>query len=492
MPVLFVEEVFVTEGIPQYTFVKPPNYNEILIDVRKRGKPVIIEGQSGTGKTTTVKKIIEQLGGDTPFIYLSAREPLQSEQIGMIVNERTSGSYIIDDFHRLSERTQKALADIAKLAAEQGEDSRLPKLIIIGINQVGSNLIQLVEDLAKRCGIHKIQPGERSIILDLIEAGSKKLNIEIQNADSIYEESRGDYWLTQHLCQAICSMAGVIEQQQELKVVTFDTRKLREKVVARLESAYYPAVKEFCRGKRFRTSNDPYFKLLKAVSQQESSIVDLNDIAGNDENVRGSINNLKEKRLSKLLDTKPVTSKHFYYNPQTKYFAIEDPALFYFLKHLNWEKLRKDCGFREGTKAYTYDIALSFAGENRELAKFLAEQFETLDVPVFYDELYEANFLGKALTKQFVKIFKEESRFILCLLDKNHADRVWPTFERECFLPRVEDGSVIPVFIDDTIFVGIPQDIYGISFKVGRTGDAWKEIAVDEIIFKLIDKLDNL
>ena len=33
-----LEEIFVTEGIPQYTFVKPPNYNEILLDVRKKGK----------------------------------------------------------------------------------------------------------------------------------------------------------------------------------------------------------------------------------------------------------------------------------------------------------------------------------------------------------------------------------------------------------------------------------------------------------------------
>lgn len=51
-----LEDVFVTEGVPQYTFVKPPNYNEILVDIRKTGKPVIIEGQSGTGKTSTARK----------------------------------------------------------------------------------------------------------------------------------------------------------------------------------------------------------------------------------------------------------------------------------------------------------------------------------------------------------------------------------------------------------------------------------------------------
>ena len=58
---LLLEEVFRTEGVPEFTFVQPPNYNEILLDIRRAGKPVILEGQSGTGKTTAVRRIIEEL-----------------------------------------------------------------------------------------------------------------------------------------------------------------------------------------------------------------------------------------------------------------------------------------------------------------------------------------------------------------------------------------------------------------------------------------------
>ena len=52
-----VEEVFVTEGLPQFTFVKPPNFNEILLDIRNPGKPVIVEGQSGTGKSSLINYV---------------------------------------------------------------------------------------------------------------------------------------------------------------------------------------------------------------------------------------------------------------------------------------------------------------------------------------------------------------------------------------------------------------------------------------------------
>ena len=57
-----IENVFVTEGVPDETFVDPPNFNEILVDIRHPGKPVVIEGPSGTGKTCAVKKVLERLG----------------------------------------------------------------------------------------------------------------------------------------------------------------------------------------------------------------------------------------------------------------------------------------------------------------------------------------------------------------------------------------------------------------------------------------------
>ena len=32
--ILNLEEVYRTEGVPEYTFVKSPNYNEIFVDIR--------------------------------------------------------------------------------------------------------------------------------------------------------------------------------------------------------------------------------------------------------------------------------------------------------------------------------------------------------------------------------------------------------------------------------------------------------------------------
>lgn len=101
-----LEEVFRTEGVPEFTFVKPPNFGELLVDIRNPGKPVIVEGQSGTGKTTAVKKIIEEALSDSGFEYLSARRAKDMSRILELANAAPRGRFIVDDFHRLESPIQ--------------------------------------------------------------------------------------------------------------------------------------------------------------------------------------------------------------------------------------------------------------------------------------------------------------------------------------------------------------------------------------------------
>lgn len=487
-----VEEVFVTEGVPEFTFVQPPNFGEILVDVRRPGKPVIVEGQSGTGKTTCVKKVLERIGGEVDAQYLSARRAAAVSRIEDIARKPSPGWYVIDDFHRLAADLQTRLADIAKMAAEEGEGSELPKLVLIGINQVGTELIQLVPDIAKRTGIHRIAPGVESDVMRLVTAGCKELNIEISDPSRIFAESAGDYWLAQQFCQSICTMHGVLETQADSVELAFTVEELRARVVDRLRSAYYPAVKEFCRGRRFRPTNDPYYKLLKTIGAQESSVVDLDMLGNANPDVRGSINNIKARRLNVLLDGKPICAQHFYYNAETKSFAIEDPALFYFLRHLDWDELRLDCGFKNEVQDFEYDLAVSFAGENRDLVEAFVSQMIEFDANVFYDRHFEANFLGKAWAAEFKRIFVEDSRLVVCFLDHHHAEKIWPTFERECFAPRVEDEAVVPVVLDDTVFPGLPKDIVGIHYTWDPTSDEWRDDVLEKITFKLVERLESM
>jgi hypothetical protein len=229
----------------------------------------------------------------------------------------------------------------------------------------------MVHDIAKRCGIHRIEPGSIEVITELINVGSEKLNIQIDDPSRIYKESNGDYWLTQTLCQTICTKNNVLEFQDEIKIIDFKLSEVRHSMVTKLSHSYKEPVKEFSRGRRFRPGNDPYYKLLRLIASQQSSIVDLNELANAFDDMRASINGIKERRLNILLESKPICNRYFFYNPENKNFAIEDPALFYYIKHVNWEEIRRECGFRDNLDNKEFEIAISFAGENRKLANTL-------------------------------------------------------------------------------------------------------------------------
>ncbi len=347
-------------------------------------------------------------------------------------------------------------------------------------------------DIAKRIGIHRIVPGTPAVISEMIALGSERLNIAIALPETIIHDSRGDYWLTQQICRTICIASGVDQTQTETRRIDWEPAEIKAQVVEALHHNYDPAVREFCRGRRFRPTNDPYYKLLRAVSEQEQSNVDLNELANVRQDIRGSINNVKDHRLRVLLEQKEACARLFYYDAETKNFAIEDHALFYYIKNLNWDELRQRCGFRNENKDFEWDIAISFAGENRPLAEFIAQQLRALDISVFYDRNYEDNYLGELWSKEFLEIFLNRSRLVVAILDKYHKDKVWPTFERDCFTPRVQEAEVIPVFLDKTIFPGIPTDLVSIHFEhAGDVAEQRKQI-IDEVVSRIAGKLDGL
>jgi hypothetical protein len=57
-------------------------------------------------------------------------------------------------------------------------------------------------------------------------------------------------------------------------------------------------------------------------------------------------------------------------------------------------------------KRYEFDIALSFAGENRVVVKKLAKMLQDYGVDVFYDEYNRATLWGKDLYQHLQDIYQ--------------------------------------------------------------------------------------
>jgi hypothetical protein len=103
-------------------------------------------------------------------------------------------------------------------------------------------------------------------------------------------------------------------------------------------------------------------------------------------------------------------------------------------------------------RRFKYDVAISFAGPQRQLAQVLARAVRDAGFEVFYDQFYPEELLGKEVTVLFDNIFRKQSRFCVILVSAEYGQRMWTTRERQSAVARAveERGNeyILPVEVE--------------------------------------------
>lgn len=110
-----------------------------------------------------------------------------------------------------------------------------------------------------------------------------------------------------------------------------------------------------------------------------------------------------------------------------------------------------------------FDVAISFAGTEREYAKQLAEFLRTSGFMVFYDDFYPEQLWGKDLVAFFDRVYRKASKYCVMFISAEYANRIWTTHERRSAQARAleEKGReyILPIRVDQTDLEGLPPTI---------------------------------
>ena len=109
-----------------------------------------------------------------------------------------------------------------------------------------------------------------------------------------------------------------------------------------------------------------------------------------------------------------------------------------------------------------YDVALSFAGEDREHAKALRDLLIDGGYEPFYDEDELANLWGKNLYDYLSSIYKDQAHYCVMFLSKHYEQKLWTTHERQMAQAKAFKENreyILPVRLDDTEIPGIPPTV---------------------------------
>ncbi|MFB2598144.1 toll/interleukin-1 receptor domain-containing protein [Herbiconiux sp. P17] len=111
---------------------------------------------------------------------------------------------------------------------------------------------------------------------------------------------------------------------------------------------------------------------------------------------------------------------------------------------------------------HDFDVAVTFAGEDREYVEAVVALVKEAGFKVFYDEDYKYESWGEDLTEYFPDVYERRARFAVMFISKDYAAKPWTRLERRSVLVRAMNdrrGYLLPVRLDSTKLPGVRDAI---------------------------------
>lgn len=134
---------------------------------------------------------------------------------------------------------------------------------------------------------------------------------------------------------------------------------------------------------------------------------------------------------------------------------------------------------------YDYDVAFSFAGEDRAVVESLATRLKQQNVSVFYDRDKQAEMWGENLQEYLTDIYLKQARFCVMFISRAYAEKMWTRHERRTAMARALEQKrayILPIRLDRTELEGLLPSVAYINFS---------DQSEEEIVGMILGKLDT-
>lgn len=128
---------------------------------------------------------------------------------------------------------------------------------------------------------------------------------------------------------------------------------------------------------------------------------------------------------------------------------------------------------------HPYDLALSFAGEDREVARRIAHVARSNGLSVFFDEHHLWEAWGKDLSEYLGSVYGEGARYCVILISEDYCRKPYTILERRMALARSLESKeeyVLPVVLDDSWPPGLPRTTAYLDLRTMQPTDVAEAI----------------
>jgi hypothetical protein len=117
-------------------------------------------------------------------------------------------------------------------------------------------------------------------------------------------------------------------------------------------------------------------------------------------------------------------------------------------------------GSKPSEPTVRYDVALSFAGEDRGYVDEVAKSLAAKGIRVFYDQFEQVELWGKDLVAHLLDIYQNRARFCVIFVSQQYVEKPWPNHERRGAQARAlysQGEYLLPARFDDSVLPGLPS-----------------------------------
>jgi hypothetical protein len=134
-------------------------------------------------------------------------------------------------------------------------------------------------------------------------------------------------------------------------------------------------------------------------------------------------------------------------------------------------------------KKFEFDVALSFAGEDRKVVSRIAKGLVAEGVRVFYDEYEQKQLWGKDLYQHLQSVYRDKARYCVIFVSRAYARKLWTKHELRHAQERAFKESreyILPLRLDDTEIPGVPITVGYLDLRA---------VPVSNVVAILADKV---
>ncbi len=116
----------------------------------------------------------------------------------------------------------------------------------------------------------------------------------------------------------------------------------------------------------------------------------------------------------------------------------------------------------------TYDIAISYASEDKPFVGQVAEILKRKGVKVFYDDYELVRMWGNNLVELLKDIYSNQTYFVVMFISKAYADKMYTNHERRSALDtalKTNYEYILPARFDDTELPGFYSSTHYLDLK---------------------------